>query len=132
MIFLDVDEFKSINDRHGHAAGDAVLRELAARLRAGVRSGDVVGRIGGDEFVAICPDADIAAAESIAERILALMREPVDVGGRRVSASVSVGISLFQPDGGAPPTGEELLIRADAAMYASKGAGKDRFTLEDR
>lgn len=132
VIFLDVDEFKSINDRHGHAAGDAVLRELAARLRAGVRSGDVVGRIGGDEFVAICPDADIAAAESIAERILALMREPVEVAGGRVFPSVSVGISLFHPDGSAPPTGEELLIRADAAMYTSKAAGKDRFTLDER
>jgi len=131
VIFLDVDDFKSINDQHGHAAGDDVLRGLANRLRAGVRAGDVVGRIGGDEFVAVCPDADSAAAESIAERILALMREPIDVNGRAVSASVSVGISMFHPDRGAPPTGEELLGRADAAMYRSKGTGKDRFTLDD-
>jgi diguanylate cyclase (GGDEF)-like protein/PAS domain S-box-containing protein len=132
VIFLDVDDFKSINDRYGHAAGDEVLRELATRLRAGVRTGDQVGRIGGDEFVAICADADVAAAESVAARILAMMREPIDVGGHELFASVSVGISLFRPDGGTAPSGEDLLIRADRAMYESKGTGKDRFTLEAR
>jgi diguanylate cyclase (GGDEF)-like protein/PAS domain S-box-containing protein len=131
VIFLDVDDFKSINDRYGHAAGDDVLRELAARLRAGVRTGDVVGRIGGDEFVAICANADAAAAEAIAARVLAMMREPIDVGGHQLFASVSVGISLFHADGRAAPSGEDLLIRADRAMYESKGTGKDRFTIEE-
>ena len=95
-----------------------------------MRTGDLVGRIGGDEFVAICADADVAAAESIAARILTMMREPIHVGRHQLFASVSVGISLFRPDGGAVPSGEDLLIRADRAMYESKGTGKDRFTLE--
>ncbi|WP_426321374.1 diguanylate cyclase [Microbacterium sp. E-13] len=129
VLFLDVDDFKSINDAFGHAAGDMVLVELAARLQGGVRGGDVVGRIGGDEFVAICPGADADAAEAIAQRILEVCRLPVPVPDGIISASVSVGISLYEPGVDPHPNAQQLLVRADAAMYDAKRAGKDRATL---
>ena len=93
-----------------------------------MRAGDVVGRIGGDEFVAICADADIAAAESIAERILAVTHEPILLQGVAITVAVSAGIATHRPT--PTPTGDQLLIRADAAMYSSKSAGK--VTLEPR
>jgi diguanylate cyclase (GGDEF)-like protein/PAS domain S-box-containing protein len=130
VLFLDVDDFKSINDRFGHAAGDMVLTELAARLTRGVRAGDVVGRIGGDEFVAICADADQEAAEAIAERILAMTQDPITVDSGLISPSVSVGVSLYRPQEDPRPAPEHLLVRADGAMYESKGAGKNRVTIE--
>ncbi len=130
VLFLDVDEFKSINDRFGHAVGDMVLAELAARLSAGVRAGDVVGRIGGDEFVAICADADEEAATAIAQRILRMTQEPIAVGEGLISASVSVGVSFFHGGLDERPLAEQLLVRADQAMYESKGSGKNRVTFE--
>ncbi|WP_109211360.1 MULTISPECIES: diguanylate cyclase [Microbacterium] len=130
VLFLDVDEFKGINDAFGHAAGDAVLVELASRLHAGVRAGDIVGRIGGDEFVAICPGADALAVEAIAERLLELCRTPIAVPDGIVAASVSVGSSLYRPDVDPHPSAQQLLVRADAAMYDAKRAGKDRATLD--
>jgi diguanylate cyclase (GGDEF)-like protein len=130
VLFLDVDRFKEINDRFGHATGDAVLVELATRLRTGVRAGDVVGRIGGDEFVAICADADIDAATSIGQRVLQMARAPIPVSGGVISASFSVGVSLYRPGRDRRPAGEDLLVRADSAMYESKGHGKDRVTVE--
>lgn len=129
VLFLDVDDFKSINDAFGHAAGDMVLVELATRLQGGVRAGDIVGRIGGDEFVAICPGADVHAAEAIAQRILEVCRMPVPVPDGIISASASVGISLYQPGIHSHPNAQQLLVRADAAMYDAKRAGKDRATL---
>ncbi|WP_194397651.1 sensor domain-containing diguanylate cyclase [Microbacterium atlanticum] len=129
VLFLDVDDFKSINDAFGHASGDMVLFELAARLTASVRVGDLVGRIGGDEFVAICARADAPAAEAIAERILEVTRAPITVAGGVVSASVSVGISLYLPGIDEQPDAQQLLVRADAAMYSSKRTGKNRLTL---
>ena len=129
VLFLDVDAFKSINDRLGHAAGDDVLRDLADRLRLGVRSGDIVGRIGGDEFVVICADADLVAAMSIAQRILDVVRHPIIAAGVPVAVSVSAGVVTYTPDVDPRPTPDELLIRADGAMYSSKDAGKDRVTV---
>ncbi|KQZ86074.1 PAS domain S-box protein [Microbacterium sp. Root166] len=130
VLFLDIDSFKEVNDRFGHATGDAVLVELAARLRDGVRGGDVVGRMGGDEFVAICANADINAAAAIAHRILSITRAPFAVGAAEIAASVSVGVSLYTPGVDERPDGASLLVRADGAMYDSKGAGKNRVTIE--
>lgn len=130
VLFLDLDDFKSINDAFGHAVGDIVLVELAARLHDGVRAGDVVGRIGGDEFVVICPSADGEAAVSVAERILATAGEPLHAAGAAISISVSIGVSLYRPDADPRPTAEQMLVRADGAMYRSKRAGKRRATVE--
>ncbi len=129
VIFLDVDDFKSVNDEWDHATGDAVLCELAERLRAGVRAGDTVGRMGGDEFVAICQDADLEGAVSIADRILALTREPIVFEHATIRVSMSAGVSTFDPASDPRPTGADLLVRADVAMYRSKDTGKDRMTL---
>nr|BFF08936.1 hypothetical protein GCM10025699_02390 [Microbacterium flavescens] len=131
VMFLDVDDFKSINDAFDHATGDLVLVELATRLQTGVRSGDVVGRIGGDEFVAVCAGTDAEAAASIAARILDICGQPVVVADGIVSPSVSIGISLYRPGVDSPPTPEQLLVRADAAMYDSKRQGKNRHSFNE-
>jgi diguanylate cyclase (GGDEF)-like protein/PAS domain S-box-containing protein len=134
LVFVDVDGFKSINDRWGHRTGDTVLCEIADRLRSGVRSGDLVARIGGDEFVAVCSDADSEAAATIAERILAATRRAIVIEDGPVSVSVdvsvSVGVATYCAGRDARPTGDQLLIRADTAMYQSKRTGKDRVTID--
>ena len=129
VLFLDIDDFKSINDAFGHATGDAVLVELAARLQTGVRADDVVGRIGGDEFVAICRGADEEAAAAIAERILEICSQPIAVADGVISASVSIGISVYRPEAHDAPTAEQMLVRADTAMYVSKRQGKNQLTI---
>lgn len=130
VLFLDVDGFKEINDQFDHASGDLVLIELATRLTDGVRAGDVVGRIGGDEFVAVCANADADAAAAIAHRILATAQTPIAVSAGIVSASVSVGVVVYRPDRDERPSAESLLNRADRAMYESKDAGKNRMTMD--
>jgi diguanylate cyclase (GGDEF)-like protein/PAS domain S-box-containing protein len=132
VVFLDLDEFKAVNDTLGHAAGDRVLRTLAERLRSAVRSEDIVGRIGGDEFVAICASADAEGAASIAERIRARSREPMPTDTVAVHVSVSIGLAVYDPSRDPRPTPDQMLIRADGAMYVSKESGKDRVTLEER
>ncbi|WP_374315291.1 diguanylate cyclase domain-containing protein [Microbacterium sp.] len=129
VLFLDVDEFKGMNDAFGHAVGDQVLVELATRLRDSVRAGDTLGRIGGDEFVVVCRHADAEAAEAVAERILEVCRAPMSLAGGVVGVSVSVGIALFDPAVDPLPASDQLLVRADAAMYASKRAGKNRLSV---
>lgn len=130
IIFIDVDEFKAINDQRGHAAGDAVLGELAARLSSAVRPNDIVGRIGGDEFVIICADADAQAAASIAERVGERARQPLTVAGEPLTVTLSLGVSSYVPGVNPATSRDQLLRRADDAMYLSKGAGKNRITLE--
>jgi diguanylate cyclase (GGDEF)-like protein len=131
VIFVDVDEFKSVNDTFGHVAGDHVLRTLAHRLGESVREDDVIGRVGGDEFIAICTGADARVGAGIAERIRAHSRDAVPTAAGEVRVSVSVGLASFHP-GDVLPTADQLLMRADAAMYVSKGAGKDRVSVEER
>ena len=131
LVFFDVDGFKNVNDRWGHGVGDLVLRELADRLRGSVRSGDVAGRIGGDEFVVICPDADRESASSIAERVLGSARQPMTVAGARIVVSMSAGVATYLPGQRRRLTADQLLIRADGAMYESKGTGKDRVTVDE-
>lgn len=129
LVFLDLDDFKSVNDTYGHPAGDDVLRALAQRVSAAVRTEDTVGRIGGDEFVVLCRDADEAAATLIADRIRVVAREPIETLAGVVSVSVSIGVAVHDPDDAAPPVPDQLLIRADAAMYLSKESGKDRVSV---
>ena len=124
VVFLDLDRFKIINDGLGHAAGDRLLQEVAARLRTVVRPGDVVARLGGDEFVVLChavhsEDEGLA----VAERVLAGLRPPVELDARsEVVVSSSAGVAMATPDCSA----ETLLRDADAAMYAAKAAGGGR------
>lgn len=125
ILYLDLDGFKLVNDLRGHAAGDRLLAEVARRLRDSVREGDVVARIGGDEF-AIIQDGD--GAERLAERLIELVRQPADVGGQLTSVGVSIGIADY-PVGGRTP--DDLLRNADTALYAAKNAGRNTLRMFD-
>lgn len=129
IVLIDADHFKSVNDTHGHAAGDAVLRHLAAGLLASFKSTDVVARFGGEEFVVLLTGATIDAARGAAERFGAHMAaNPVTVDGVQVRCTVSAGVAGCT-DGMSGV--DELLRRADIALYAAKAAGRDRVAVWD-
>ncbi|MCX9155573.1 sensor domain-containing diguanylate cyclase [Niveibacterium sp. 24ML] len=121
LMLLDLDDFKIINDSDGHAVGDAVLATIAHRLRLAVRDADTVARVGGDEFVVLLPEVEgPQAAEAVATKVLEAVREPVTSDQRDYLLGVSIGIALY-PNHAA--TGEQLMQRADAAMYRAKTLG---------
>ena len=123
ILFCDLDHFKSINDAHLHAAGDAVLRAVAARLLASVRPRDVVGRLGGDEFVVVLDGVrDVDEAQSVAERIRASVAQPIPLPDRVLRIRTSVGITLI-PGG---TDADTALTMSDDAMYRAKSLGRDR------
>jgi diguanylate cyclase (GGDEF)-like protein/PAS domain S-box-containing protein len=119
LVFCDLDRFKEINDRHGHAVGDHILRHVGARLLSQARSGDLVARLGGDEFVVVAEGVSDPEAEAFAQRIRFALTGPVTVGELTLEVQVSVGVTTF---GGGERTPTELLAAADAAMYAAKRA----------
>lgn len=127
VMFVDVDRFKLINDGIGHGAGDTILVLLGERLKAYVRSGDTVGRFGGDEFVIVCNNLTLRGARSLAERIRQSTRRPFEVNGRKIYLNLSVGIALA----GSDDTAESMLQGADAAMYRAKSAGGDSSAVYD-
>jgi diguanylate cyclase (GGDEF)-like protein len=134
-LMLDVDHFKQVNDTWGHAAGDAVLRELAQRIETQVRASDVAARYGGEEFVVLLPNTLVESAKLLAERIrAAIAKTPFDLpGGETVTITVSIGISEVHPgpaDSDLKTTGDSLVARADVALYAAKSAGRDRVVVE--
>ena len=127
-IFLDIDEFKRINDTWGHAAGDELLREVAHRVQRAARAADTVGRYGGDEFVVICEDLpSVADALLVAERIRDEVARPAQVQGTEVRVGTSIGVAL---SGEAEESTRELLGRADAAMYEAKSTGRGRIVVD--
>jgi diguanylate cyclase (GGDEF)-like protein len=128
LLFLDLDEFKLVNDSLGHQEGDRVLREVAERLKGCLREEEMAARLGGDEFVVVLEDvADASAAVRVAERIQEQLRTPVDVQDRyRLRASASIGIAL-----GAPELPQQLVHTADLAMYEAKGMGKGYIAIFD-
>ncbi|MEA2421681.1 MAG: hypothetical protein QOF55_780, partial [Thermoleophilaceae bacterium] len=128
VLFVDVDDFKTVNDSLGHGVGDALLISIAERLRSCVRPGDVVARLGGDEFAVMLPDvADpVGQGRTIASRILAGFELPVDAGPELVSVHLSVGIAASFQSGG---DSDELIRNADVAMYQAKSKGKGRFEV---
>jgi diguanylate cyclase (GGDEF)-like protein/PAS domain S-box-containing protein len=124
LLYLDLDDFKQVNDRHGHAAGDALLREAARRLTGCVRESDTVARIGGDEFVVLLGGVQTPDdAQRVAEKIRDALNQPIEVEGRLLSASPSIGIARHPEDGG---DAAQLLRFADEAMYRAKSAGGNR------
>ncbi|GAA3809578.1 putative bifunctional diguanylate cyclase/phosphodiesterase [Nocardioides panacisoli] len=128
VLYLDIDRFKSINDRYGHEGGDTVLREVARRLGPVVRPHDTVARIGGDEFLVLCPAIGAPdRAQQIADRVLGAMGEPILVDGEPVQVSVSVGVTVTD---GRDTDAQELMRRADGAMYTAKERGRGQFAVE--
>jgi diguanylate cyclase (GGDEF)-like protein/PAS domain S-box-containing protein len=122
VLFLDLDGFKAINDRHGHHVGDELLKAIADRLRAVLRPADVVARLGGDEFVAICEElAGLEEAHAIASRVEVAIGEPVQTEAGPLVVHASVGLALAE--GAREADADELIRRADEAMYRAKHAG---------
>lgn len=125
VLFIDLDRFKLVNDTQGHGAGDMLLKEAAARLTQCVRSGDTVGRFGGDEFGAIVADlARPGDAELVAQKVIDAIARPFYLGGHETYVSASVGITIFPADGDDP---EALVMNADAAMYRAKEQGRNNY-----
>jgi diguanylate cyclase (GGDEF)-like protein len=125
VLFIDLDNFKTINDSLGHYAGDELLKRVAQRLKATLRAVDLVGRLGGDEFVIVL--ADVATPEDIAataEKIVEAINEPLSIEGQVFSVSASIGISVFPKDG---DSAETLIRNADAAMYLAKDRGRSNY-----
>jgi diguanylate cyclase (GGDEF)-like protein len=132
LLMVDLDRFKAVNDGHGHAAGDRVLKEAAARMAASCRAGDLLGRIGGEEFLAVFAEVSGREAEQIAERLReAVARGPVEIGpGLAVPVTVSGGlVTLGTADVTLPL--EDALSRVDAALYRAKQGGRDRIVLAE-
>ncbi|GAA1778272.1 hypothetical protein GCM10009712_27330 [Pseudarthrobacter sulfonivorans] len=122
ILLLDLDAFKSINDSLGHAAGDQVLTTVARRIRSAVRQTDVVARLGGDEFAIVMPATGADQAAAVGRRILASLKEPIELPDRTIRCGASIGLSIGEP--GRSP--DDLLMEADIAMYASKAEGQNR------
>jgi len=124
VAFIDLDRFKLINDHHGHLIGDQVLTGISQRLRSVLRSNDVLGRYGGDEFIVVLrggPEADISS-ETL-ERMMQAVSEPMKINGHSMSVNCSVGVAVYPQDGETP---QQLLEMADAAMYRAKQSGRNR------
>ncbi len=127
ILFIDLDNFKNINDSSGHQVGDLFLKDVAQRLEICCRDGDTVARFGGDEFVMILPDVmGTAAAGTIARRILHALAEPLRIRGYELFTSASIGVTFYPTDGGDVET---LVKNADLAMYRAKERGKGNYTL---
>lgn len=129
VLFVDLDRFKPINDTHGHAVGDKVLKEVANRLLASLRLSDSAARVGGDEFAVLLPDlTELSEASLVAEKIIAAINQPIAIGEECVEVGASVGIAVF-PDHG---DDTELLAKlADEAMYRAKLEGRNRFCFHN-
>jgi diguanylate cyclase (GGDEF)-like protein/PAS domain S-box-containing protein len=124
LLLIDADHFKRINDVHGHAAGDAALRHLAAALGTGLRALDVIARLGGEEFVALLPGTDLEGAQTLATRLCErIAQSTLLVEGREIRCTVSIGVAAMTPD---VKDIDGLLRRADRAMYAAKNGGRNR------
>ncbi|AZS77513.1 EAL domain-containing protein [Achromobacter spanius] len=126
VLFLDLDRFKQVNDTLGHPVGDALLRDVAQRLRRLARASDIVGRLSGDEFVMLMPDFEHGRLTAAAEHVLVALAQPFSVGGITLNPSVSIGISVFPENGRDMDT---LLRHADMAMYQAKTAGRNRISF---
>jgi len=118
LLLIDLDDFKIINDTHGHNAGDYVLQEVARRLRTAVRSTDTVARLGGDEFAVVLEGKSLAKAiPDLAQTLVGLISAPIEYEGKTLTVGASIGIASFPSDGSNLKT---LLAHADRAMYATK------------
>jgi diguanylate cyclase (GGDEF)-like protein len=123
VAMIDIDHFKDVNDQFGHAIGDRVLAEVAARLRAAIRAGDLLVRYGGEEFLVVLPGSDAVQAADIAERMrLKMESDPIQTDGAGIDVRISVGVAELRRGF---DTGSQLVRRADTALYAAKGRGRN-------
>ena len=123
LMFLDIDKFKDINDRLGHAAGDDALQQFGNRVRSSVRKTDFVARLAGDEFMIIVgPVRSPDEFGLVAEKILAAVRDPMRIGDTTLMITTSIGVAVFD---GRDTDSEAIIARADAALYQAKGAGRN-------
>jgi diguanylate cyclase len=125
VLFIDIDDFKTVNDSLGHAAGDDLLTEVGHRIRRALRSEDTAARMGGDEFAILLENATVEAATQLADRVLLLLRNPFAIGAHTLPIRISIGISVA----GLTSAPADMLRDADTAMYAAKAAGKDRYAV---
>jgi diguanylate cyclase (GGDEF)-like protein len=123
LLMIDLDGFKGVNDRWGHAAGDRVLAMVAQRARQCVRASDTIGRLGGDEFLAVLPEAAVAGAVAVGEKIVRALAEPYALEKGEARLGASVGVAMFPEHG---PDAETVQRAADAALYRAKESGKNR------
>jgi diguanylate cyclase (GGDEF)-like protein len=122
VLFMDIDDFKSINDTHGHAAGDTLLKAISQRIQDTIRADDSVARMGGDEFlVTLAGLHDLAEAVDVAEKLRSACALPIPTEHGPVSVTVSIGVTLADP----VETGDQIVARADRAMYRAKRAGRN-------
>jgi diguanylate cyclase (GGDEF)-like protein len=128
LIEADLDDFKGVNDRYGHAAGDRLLARIGERLARGLRERDVLSRWGGEEFLVLLPATGMAEAAAVAERVRALVaRDPVSIDGQRIAVTVSIGIARAERGDSV----DNVLQRTDRRMYAAKDRGRDAVVSED-
>jgi len=123
VLFVDVDNFKLVNDSLGHDSGDELLREMSQRITACVGSAGTVSRFGGDELVVLLPQTNQASVSDLGARMLSVMAEPIQLAGREVVTSVSIGVALSKPG---DQSAEQILRDADTALYVAKGRGRNR------
>jgi diguanylate cyclase (GGDEF)-like protein/PAS domain S-box-containing protein len=130
IIMLDLDEFKKVNDTHGHSVGDSLLQGVASRLTQMFRKGDTIARLGGDEFVLLLPDLPHGeVARNVAERIVRCFQRPFEIDGASIGITASLGVAIYPGDG---DEAETLIKNADAAMYRAKEDGRNRYCLYRR
>ncbi len=128
LLFVDLDHFKRVNDSLGHLVGDTLLKTVAARISANLRSTDVVARFGGDEFMLLLVGVPHAHVADVVHKLLAAVEVPIDADGRAISISLSMGIAMFPTDGATP---DELIKHADTAMYVAKSRGRATYQFVD-
>ncbi len=130
LLLIDIDHFKMVNDRFGHLAGDACLKTIAAILETNLRTADLIGRFGGEEFVVLLPDTDANGAKAAAENLRQRVRAAeLDLDGQKLTVTISIGIAALPP--GPPGDFESLIRRADGAVYRAKDQGRDTVVVSD-